>query len=117
MDIREALAEDIQKVLAAGDGWDGPGSVGTTSERVKRLLAILDQMQLSPSLLPKLVLTRVGGICAEWHFGENSLEIEIAGDSVVVLAAQIDGGVPRDLPEAAKLLAVLYAAIAQTSKR
>jgi hypothetical protein len=77
--INQVIAEAIA-FLELAENWDSHGARPINVGSVNNAIEVLSQPVFSALAAPAIVPTSIGGIQAEWHVGERSLEVEFISD-------------------------------------
>lgn len=72
----QRAVDEFVALLNLGPNWNGYGERAVHPASVKRLVRLLDEISFR-GLAPSIVPLPDGGVQAEWHRGDASLEIEV----------------------------------------
>lgn len=73
-------------------GWDGPHSQPINQATLGKLLRILFDVDAHEISAPQLAPLTSGGVQAEWHFYEQSIEIGVTADGLIFAYATDEHG-------------------------
>lgn len=82
------LGRKLNELLALPDGWNHRGARQTTVEAVEATARILLEVMTGQSLFVQLFPLPDGGIQAEWHVGDSSVEIEVDGNGSALIVVE-----------------------------
>jgi hypothetical protein len=96
-----SLNENIVAITSLKRGWDGPKSQAVSLEKVAKLLRVLLlDIGAHNAHPPQLVPLASGGVQAEWHYRQQSIEVGIsADDRIFAFATDVDGNVVVELED------------------
>jgi hypothetical protein len=89
--IRE-IAKSVREILRLRPAWNGPGSQPVNWKNLEKLLRVLHDVGAYDAPNPQLVPLSSGGVQAEWHFLEQSIEIGISADGEIFAFATDEKG-------------------------
>lgn len=104
--LAQHLESEINGLLQLKDGWDGERASEITMDAAKATIPLVWQAFSDIALLPLLFPLPDGGIQAEWHAGQESVEIEVdeIGDAHLLITDETGAiVVNRALPGADSL--------------
>lgn len=87
-----AIGKSVNEILALRPGWNGPGSHSVNWKNLEKLLRVLHDLGAYAAPDPQLVPLSSGGIQAEWHFLEQSIEIGVNADGEIFAFATDEKG-------------------------
>lgn len=79
-DWLDVIDVQVRDILDRPAGWNGPGSRPVRQTTLETLLGILTRLELSAENVPQLVAISSGGVQAEWHFDDRSIEVGVGSD-------------------------------------
>lgn len=88
----QRAVEDLVRLLNLGPNWNGYGERAVHPASAKRLVRLLDEVGFRGAA-PSIVPLPDGGLQAEWHRGNASIEIEVppVGDAHAYACGLSDG--------------------------
>lgn len=94
-EVREwirSIRRSTQEVLSLRPGWNGPGSYSVNWKNLEKLLRVLANLNAYDAPGPQLVPLSSGGVQAEWHYQDQSIEIGVNADGEIFAFATDEAG-------------------------
>jgi len=88
----QSLRSDINDLINLEAGWDGTGSHQVNVRHIWKLLRILLRLDATAAPKPQLVPLPSGGVQAEWHHFDHTVEVGVTSDGEIFAFATDENG-------------------------